>query len=60
MRKSKTHFEQVPVKVVKEIAEKNSVEEEIAMEKTIMRTPTKKREPYFVGARLRYSAGSER
>jgi hypothetical protein len=50
MRKVKTHFEQVPVEIVKKIAEKEqaSDQKEIAGPNVIVETPATKTEPYSI------------
>ena len=49
MRKMKTHFEQIPVEMVKKIAtEKESDQKEITSPNVIVETPATKTEPYSV------------
>lgn len=56
MPKSKTHFEQIPVDVVKRIAEKDPAPRE-EVDKAIAETPPKKTEPYFVRSNFLYNIG---
>ena len=51
MRKVKTHFEQVPVEVVKKIAEEEQEpdEKESTSPNVVVETPAMKTDPYSVG-----------
>jgi len=52
MRKSKTHFEQIPLEVVKKIAEEEvSDNKAIGNEKVIAKIPAQKTKPYAVAGR---------
>jgi hypothetical protein len=58
MRRAKTHFEQIPVEVVKKIAEEEFPEKkEIRDNSVILEIPAKKAETYAVGIRLRCREG---
>lgn len=49
MRKVKTHFEQIPVEIVKKIAEEEeSDEKEIEPPNVVVETPATKTEPYSI------------
>lgn len=50
MRKVKTHFEQVPIEMVKKIAEEEqeSDEKELTIPIVVIETPAMKTEPYSV------------
>jgi len=49
MRKIKTHFEQVPIEMVKKIAEEEETDEkEIKNPNVVVETPASKTEPYSV------------
>jgi hypothetical protein len=53
MRKSKTHFEQIPIEVVKRIAEEEFIETKaIGNDSVIVKIPAKKTELHAAGARL--------
>jgi hypothetical protein len=56
MRRAKTHFEQIPVAVVKKIAEEVSETQEIR-NNVILRIPAKKTEPHAGEVRLRCRNG---
>jgi len=58
MRRAKTHFEQIPVEVVKKIAEEEFPEKkEIRDNSVILKIPAKKTETYAVRVRLRCREG---
>jgi hypothetical protein len=49
MRKVKTHFEQIPIEIVKKIAEEEeSDEKEIKTPNVVVETPATKTEPYSI------------
>ena len=51
MRKVKTHFEQIPIEIVKKIAEQEESEEkEIKSANVVVETPATKTEPYSVSS----------
>ena len=50
MEKAKTHFEQIPVAVVKKIAEVTEKKEESGNSNVVVETPSAKTEPYSVSA----------
>jgi hypothetical protein len=50
MEKAKTHFEQIPVAIVKKIAEVPEKEEESGNGDVIVETPSAKTEPYSISA----------
>ena len=51
MRKVKTHFEQIPIEIVKKIAEQEeSDEEEIKNPNVVVETPATKTEPYSISS----------
>lgn len=51
MRKVKTHFEQIPIEIVKKIAEEEeSDEKEIKSPNVVVETPATKTEPYSVSS----------
>jgi hypothetical protein len=54
MLKPKTHFEQIPVKAVKKIAEKDLAEKEIEKNKPTLDIAPKKLQPYFVGVKSNF------
>jgi hypothetical protein len=56
MRRAKTHFEQIPVEVVKRIAEEEFPETK-DINNVILKIPAKKAEPHAVGVRLRCRDG---
>ena len=54
MRRAKTHFEQIPVAVVKKIAEEGFPEvKEIRNDTVILKVPAKKTEPHARGKHSR-------
>jgi hypothetical protein len=55
MRRAKTHFEQIPVEVVKKIAEEEFPEMKDG--NVILKIPAKKTEPHTLGFRLRCRNG---
>jgi hypothetical protein len=58
MRTAKTHFEQIPVEVVKKIAEEAFPEgKEIRKNNVILKAPAKKNEPHARGKRSRCRNG---
>src|SRR5512133_3076126 len=57
MRTLKTHFEQIPVDVVKQIAEIEQENQEPAEETQWLKLPTKKRSPLTCGDRSKYIEG---
>ena len=51
MRKVKTHFEQIPIEIVKKIAEEEeSDQKEIKSPNVVVETPATKTEPYSVSS----------
>jgi hypothetical protein len=50
MQKAKTHFEQIPVAIVKRIAEVTQQKEESGNGNVVVETPSAKTEPYSVSA----------
>jgi hypothetical protein len=50
MQKAKTHFEQIPVAVVKRIAEVTGKKEESGKSRVEVEAPSAKTEPYSVSA----------
>ena len=51
MRKVKTHFEQIPIEIVKKIAEQEeSDQKEIKSPNPLVERPTAKTEPYSVSS----------
>jgi len=49
MRKATTHFEQIPIEIVKKIAEEEeSDEKEIKSPNVVVETPATKTEPYSI------------
>jgi hypothetical protein len=59
MLKSKTNFEQIPVKVVKRIARQESGEKVIERDKAKAEFPGTKADPYFVRTELPWQHRSE-
>jgi hypothetical protein len=58
MRRSNTHFEQIPVEVVKKIAQEAFPEvKEIRNDNVILKVPAKKTEPHARGERSRCRNG---
>jgi hypothetical protein len=55
MPRAKTHFEQIPVEVVKKIAEEEFPETKD--DNVILKIPAKKAEPHTLGLRLRCRNG---
>jgi hypothetical protein len=52
MRKRKTHFQQVPVDVVKKILKRQGVKIEVTTPNVVVETPATKTEPYSVATSL--------
>jgi hypothetical protein len=51
MRKVKTHFEQIPIEIVKKIAEQEeSDQKEIKSPTVVVETPATKTEPYSISS----------
>ena len=58
MRRARTHFEQIPVEVVKKLVEEGFPQKkEIPNDSVIVKIPAKKAEPLTVGVRLRSRNG---
>lgn len=53
MRKVKTHFEQIPVEMVKKITEEEEADErEVKSPNVVVETPATKTEPYSVSSSM--------
>jgi hypothetical protein len=50
MEKAKTHFEQIPVEIVKKIADEVDTEKKIRSDNVAIETPATKTEPYSASA----------
>jgi hypothetical protein len=50
MEKAKTHFEQIPVAIVKKIAEVTEEKKESGTGDVVVETPAAKTEPYSISA----------
>jgi hypothetical protein len=50
MEKAKTHFEQIPVEIVKKIADEVDTEKKIRSDNVAIETPDTKTEPYSASA----------
>ena len=58
MRKRKTHFQQVPVELVKKILERQDVKIEVTTPTVEVETPATKTEPYSVATFIQQTRNS--